>query len=143
MAYNLKSILHICTTTIASNKFFKRSSALINNLAQNILEIIKFILKQKRPPLWSSGQSSWLQIRRPVFDSRHYKKKVVGLERGPLSLMSTTEELLGRKVALITEISPFNPMHNNVVMLQVCYFDTNEMTMVSRMLSHYALETYT
>jgi hypothetical protein len=24
-----------------------------------------------RPPLWSSGQSSWLQIRRPGFDSRH------------------------------------------------------------------------
>jgi hypothetical protein len=27
------------------------------------------------------------------------KKKVVGLERGPLSLASTTEELLDRKVA--------------------------------------------
>jgi hypothetical protein len=27
------------------------------------------------PPLWSSGQSSWLQIRRPGFDSRHYQKK--------------------------------------------------------------------
>jgi hypothetical protein len=52
-----------------------------------------------RPPLWSSGQSSWLQIRRPGFDSRHYKKKVVGLERGPLSLVSTPEELLDRKVA--------------------------------------------
>jgi hypothetical protein len=53
-----------------------------------------------RPPLWSSGQSSWLQIRRPGFDSRHYqKKKVVGQERGPLSLLSTTEELLDRKVA--------------------------------------------
>jgi hypothetical protein len=24
---------------------------------------------------WSSGQSSWLQIRRPRFDSRHYQKK--------------------------------------------------------------------
>jgi hypothetical protein len=52
------------------------------------------------PPLWSSGQSSWLQIRRPAFDSRHYhEKKVVGLERGPFNLMSTTEELLDRKVA--------------------------------------------
>jgi hypothetical protein len=30
---------------------------------------------QHRPPLWSSGQSSWLQIRRPGFDSRHYQKK--------------------------------------------------------------------
>jgi hypothetical protein len=46
------------------------------------------------------GLSSWLQIRRPGFDSRHYqKKKVVGLERGPLSLVCTTEELLDRKVA--------------------------------------------
>jgi hypothetical protein len=60
-----------------------------------------------RPPLWSSGQSSWLQIRRPGFDSRHYqifwikkrKKTVVGLERDPLSLVSTSEELLDRKVA--------------------------------------------
>jgi hypothetical protein len=53
-----------------------------------------------RPPLWSSGQSSWLQIRRTGIDSRHYqKKKLVGLERGPLSLVSTTEELLDRKVA--------------------------------------------
>jgi hypothetical protein len=51
------------------------------------------------PPLWSSGQSSWLQIRRPGFDSRHYQKKVMCLERGPLSLVSTTEELLDRKVA--------------------------------------------
>jgi hypothetical protein len=35
----------------------------------------------------------------PGFDSRALqgKKKVVGLERGPLSLVSTTEELLGRK----------------------------------------------
>jgi hypothetical protein len=29
----------------------------------------------------------------------HYKKKVVSLERGPLSLVNTTEELLDRKVA--------------------------------------------
>jgi hypothetical protein len=50
-------------------------------------------------PLWSSGQSSWLQIQRPGFDSRHYHKEVVGLERGALSLVSTTKELLDRKVA--------------------------------------------
>jgi hypothetical protein len=43
----------------------------------------------------------YIQIRRPGFDSRHYKRKkiVVGLERGPLSLVSTIEELLDRKVA--------------------------------------------
>jgi hypothetical protein len=26
------------------------------------------------PPLWSSGQSSWLQIQRSGFDYRHYQK---------------------------------------------------------------------
>jgi hypothetical protein len=42
----------------------------------------------------------YIQIRRPGFDSQHYlKKKVVGLERGPLSLVSTAEELLDRNVA--------------------------------------------
>jgi hypothetical protein len=45
----------------------------------------------------------------PGFDSRHYQifwkkekkkeKTVVGLERGPPSLMNTTEEPLDRKVA--------------------------------------------
>jgi hypothetical protein len=35
--------------------------------------------------------------RRPGFDFRALQKKVVGLERGPLSLVSTTEELLDRK----------------------------------------------
>jgi hypothetical protein len=55
--------------------------------------------EESRPPLWSSGQSSWLQIQRPGFDSRRYQifREVVGLERGPLSLVSTIEELLGRK----------------------------------------------
>jgi hypothetical protein len=50
-----------------------------------------------RPPLWSSGQSSWLQIQRsrvryPVL----IFWEVVGLERGPLSHVSTVEKLLGR-----------------------------------------------
>jgi hypothetical protein len=31
--------------------------------------------------------------------TREKKKKVVGLERGPLSLVSTTEELLDREIA--------------------------------------------
>jgi hypothetical protein len=40
-----------------------------------------------------------LQIQRSEFDSRRYQifLEVVGLERGPLNLVSTTEELLGRK----------------------------------------------
>jgi hypothetical protein len=35
-----------------------------------------------RPPLWSSGQSSWLQIRRPGFDYRQYQKKSSGSGTG-------------------------------------------------------------
>jgi hypothetical protein len=47
-------------------------------------------VEESRPPLWSSGQSSIPGTTR---------KKVVGLERGPLSPVSTIEELLDRKVA--------------------------------------------
>jgi hypothetical protein len=52
-----------------------------------------------RPLLLSSGQSSWLQIQRSKIDSRRYKFfwDVVGLQWGPLSLVSTIEELLERK----------------------------------------------
>jgi hypothetical protein len=53
-------------------------------------------MKERRPPLWSSGQSSWLQIRRSqVRFPGTTRKKVVGLGRGPLSLVSSIEELLG------------------------------------------------
>jgi hypothetical protein len=55
-------------------------------------------IEESRQPLWSSGQSSWLQIQRSGFNSQRYQifREVVVLEQGPLSLMSTTEELLGR-----------------------------------------------
>jgi hypothetical protein len=54
------------------------------------------------PPRKSSGQSSWLQIEKSRFDSWRYQIfwEVVGLERGPLSLVSTIEELLGRKISV-------------------------------------------
>jgi hypothetical protein len=49
--------------------------------------------------LWSSGHSSWLQMQTSEFESRRYQIlwEVVGLERGPLSLVSTIEELFGWK----------------------------------------------
>jgi hypothetical protein len=53
------------------------------------------------PPLWSSG-SEFLATdpeARVRFPALPEKKKVVGLEQGPLSLVSTTEELLDRQVA--------------------------------------------
>jgi hypothetical protein len=54
-------------------------------------------VEESRPPLWSSGRSSWLQIQSCGFDSQRYHifPEVVGLERGPLSLVNTIEELLG------------------------------------------------
>jgi hypothetical protein len=57
------------------------------------------IINKVRPPLWSSGQSSWLQIQRSRFDSQRHQIfwEVLGLERGPHSLVSTTDELLERK----------------------------------------------
>jgi hypothetical protein len=50
-------------------------------------------------PMLTNVLMYWLQIQRYEFDSRRYQIfwEVVGLERGPLSLVSTTEELLGRK----------------------------------------------
>jgi hypothetical protein len=43
----------------------------------------------------------WLQIQRKGFDSRRYQIfwQVAGMERGPLSLVSTIEELLERKIS--------------------------------------------
>jgi hypothetical protein len=51
-------------------------------------------VEESTPPLRSSGQSFWLQIQRSWFDSGRYQLfwEVVGLERGPLSLLSTIEE---------------------------------------------------
>jgi hypothetical protein len=58
----------------------------------------KFVL-ERWPLLCSRGQSSWLQIQRSRFDPRRYQIfwEVVGLERGPLSLVTAIEELLERE----------------------------------------------
>jgi hypothetical protein len=57
------------------------------------------LIKCRWLPLWSSSKSFWLHIQRSEFDSRSYQIfwEVVGLERGPFSLVSTIEELLERK----------------------------------------------
>jgi hypothetical protein len=61
--------------------------------------ILVCYVEESRPPLWPSGQSSWLQIQRSGFDSLRYQifSQIVSLERGPLSLVSTIKELLVRK----------------------------------------------
>jgi hypothetical protein len=52
----------------------------------------------KRSPLLSSGQSSWLQIQKSGFDSRRYQnlREIVDLERSLLRLVSKIKGLLGR-----------------------------------------------
>jgi hypothetical protein len=54
---------------------------------------------ESRPPLCSSGQNSWLKVQRSGLDSQRYQIfwEVVDLNWGPLSLVSTIEEILGRK----------------------------------------------
>jgi hypothetical protein len=56
-------------------------------------------VEESKPPLSASDQSLWLQIQRSGFDSLRYQIfwEVVSLERGPLSLVSTFQELLERK----------------------------------------------
>jgi hypothetical protein len=58
-----------------------------------------FYAKNNKQIYLSSGQSSWLQIQRSEFDSRHYQILwvVVNVECVPLSLVSTIEGLLEKK----------------------------------------------
>jgi hypothetical protein len=52
----------------------------------------------KESASWSYIKCFWLQVQRFGFDSWRCQVfwEVVGLERGPLSLVNTVEELLGR-----------------------------------------------
>jgi hypothetical protein len=64
----------------------------------NWIYVLVYYVEITRPPLWSGGQSSWLQNHVSRIDSRRYQTfwEVVGLEWGPLSLVSITEKLIGR-----------------------------------------------
>jgi hypothetical protein len=94
------------------SKMLKQLSTKLMTRAQIIrriwkcYEVVYTIFLQKLylvtlSPLWSSGQSSWLQTQRSRFDSRRYQSfwEVVGLERDPLSFVSTNEGLLERKTS--------------------------------------------
>jgi hypothetical protein len=96
----------VCFSLHLQGKHGRHSPLLSNNLKpvfekteQNVCKHFYKYYINILPPLWSSVQSFWLQIQRPGFGSRRYQIfwEVVGLERGPLSLVSKTEELLGRK----------------------------------------------
>jgi hypothetical protein len=77
------------TSKISNGKpLATRSSSLSSRILEDNIKVY-FKKVDWGPPLWSSGQSSWLQIQISGFDSRHYQIfwVVVGLE------------LLDRKVA--------------------------------------------
>jgi hypothetical protein len=68
----------------------------VNNAAslENVCSyVLRKIQRIRGPPLWSSCQSSWLQIRVRFPALPDFLR---GPDRGPLSLLSTIEELLGR-----------------------------------------------
>jgi hypothetical protein len=67
----------------------------MNTVIYNPAFNIEYLFSSEWPSLWSSGQGSWLQIQTSEFDSPRYQIfcKVVGLERGPLSLVRIIEEL--------------------------------------------------
>jgi hypothetical protein len=52
------------------------------HILMSILMFFSQVYLFHRPPLWSSGQSSWLQIQRPGFDFQHYQKKSSGSGTG-------------------------------------------------------------
>jgi hypothetical protein len=62
--------------------------------ADFILVVLVAVIALLGPPLWSSGQSSWLQIQRLGFDFLRSS----GSGTGSTQPVSTTEELLDRKV---------------------------------------------
>jgi hypothetical protein len=71
-------------------------------LQRNYLNGMHLAVCQLRLPLWSSAQSSWPQIQRSCvrfLALRHFLRSS-GSERGRLSLVSTIEELLGRKTSV-------------------------------------------
>jgi hypothetical protein len=82
--------LNCHTCCHASNQVYRLKS-LQNEVLRRLLGrrwkqrkrvIIAFFCKCHWPPLWSSDQSSWLQIRRPGFDSGQYQKKKVVVWNG-------------------------------------------------------------
>jgi hypothetical protein len=108
--------------TAASHTFYdlNRCTTSFCPISSCVLKLIRFLyyLIERWKPLWSSAQSSWLQIQRSGFDSRRYRIfwQVVGLERSPLSLVSTIEELLERHSSgsgLETEITAVGIRHND------------------------------
>jgi hypothetical protein len=95
----------MCNDELFLRLYHAPSHSMTTHSEENISSILRLKVRRitikvrSRPPLWSSGQSSRLQIQRSGFDSLRYQIfwEMVGLQRGLLSLVSTIEQLLGRK----------------------------------------------
>jgi hypothetical protein len=83
---------HSCLLCTTANTHCTCSTSDSNRQHQSSLE------QWYQPFCWHTRQSFWLQSQTSRFDSQCYQVfwEVVGLEQGPLSLVSKTEELLGR-----------------------------------------------
>jgi hypothetical protein len=80
------------------------------------------LFRAHRPPLWSSGQSSWLQIQRSGFDSRRYQIfwEVVGLERVHSASWVQLRSYLEEKVA-----APVYKTENTAVGIRHADYETS------------------
>jgi hypothetical protein len=91
----LHKSLPLVAPTLQTSKFLNQNLTIASKSVTILMKLGMCIMLS----LWSSGQSSYLQIQSSGFDSQRYQIfwEVVGLERGPLSLVSTIEELFERK----------------------------------------------
>jgi hypothetical protein len=86
----------------SASRLASRHTCFLNNVLEGTDRLCSLAIKRVK--------RSWLQIERSGFDSRRYQilSEGVSLERGPLNLVSTVEELLERKSScfgLETEIT--------------------------------------
>jgi hypothetical protein len=105
MTFQNSRISRLCVANLFTADERKNGHKQRSNLQGTMKRATRFMTRclhtavLRCPLLWSSGQRSWPQIQRSGFNSGRYQIfcEVVGLERGPLSLVSTIEELLERK----------------------------------------------
>jgi hypothetical protein len=88
-----KQPTYVCSSFVSEAGITHRYGLVCGRSVYELCEV------QSRPPLWSSGQSSWLQIQKSGFDSRAYQIFwEVRVWNGVHSAsLSATEELFERK----------------------------------------------
>jgi hypothetical protein len=69
--YDHATPLYMQKLALTSPRSGGRSVAIVR-LRTKVTELVSYA-HESRPPLWSSGQSSWLQIQRSLFDFRSYQ----------------------------------------------------------------------